>query len=255
MEGCQMFGVAVVRKHAWNGRFLFLLSVSQTLLLLPFDWSSEPTLLLRGILHGAVNEKPFRRTEMKLGDQKMVFASGVRFWRGSRSVFLSRARELGKRGRSMHRHANEVVVGFGLGPCKDGLVGVANEVLERSHHQFSFFVAVYAPRGWWKGFSPPLINFPFFFEMLLSFPPREPKNVQPPLVFPFSVKIIASPFMESQFSVRDDMEAIEVEKPSGQLQCLIHCQEKMAPTISSTISPRTFWSFVISQAKRVETRL
>ena len=90
-----MFGVAVISKHAWSGRFLFPLSVSQTLLLLPFDWSSEPTLLLRGILNGAVNEKPFGRTEMKLGDQEIVFASGVHFCRGSRSVFLSRARELG----------------------------------------------------------------------------------------------------------------------------------------------------------------
>ena len=138
----------VLWKHAWSGRYLFPLSVSQTLFLLPFDWSSEPTLLLHGILHGAVNEKPFGQTEMKLGDQEMVSASGVHFCRGSRSVFLSRARELGKRGRSMHRHAKGVVVGFGLGPYKDGLVGVANEMLEGSHHQFSFFVAVYAPQRW-----------------------------------------------------------------------------------------------------------
>ena len=67
--------------------------VSQTLLL--FGWSSEQNLLLRGSLHGAVDEEPFGRTKMKLGDQEMVFASGASFCKGSQSVFLFRARELG----------------------------------------------------------------------------------------------------------------------------------------------------------------
>ena len=140
---------------------------------------------------------------MKLGDQEMVFVSGARFCRGSRSIFLSQAHELGvsqmspflgqgynptlvddckvggafvflsvggfskvrkqwlfmavmehegdewvKGEWSMHGHAKEVAVGFSSGLCEDSLVGVANEVLEGSHHRFSFFVAVYVPPGW-----------------------------------------------------------------------------------------------------------